>query len=48
MPSALAAPFLPLQAQAHPKLAKQLEYLGKLVRATVQAMAVQQPASAVH
>lgn len=33
---------LPLEAQAHPKLGKQLEYLGKLVRATVQAMAVQQ------
>ena len=36
-------PLLPcLQAQAHPKLGKQLEYLGKLVRATVQAMAAQQ------
>jgi hypothetical protein len=34
------APFL--QAQAHPKLGKQLEYLGKLVRATVLAMAAQQ------
>lgn len=29
------------QAQAHPKLGKQVEYLGKLVRATVQAMAAQ-------
>lgn len=27
-----------LQAHAHPKLQKQLEYLGKLVRATVHAM----------
>ncbi|EFN55673.1 hypothetical protein CHLNCDRAFT_133904 [Chlorella variabilis] len=33
---------LPPEAQAHPKLGKQLEYLGKLVRATVQAMAAQQ------
>ncbi|KAL4436916.1 hypothetical protein ABPG75_004055 [Micractinium tetrahymenae] len=39
---------LPVEAQAHPKLGKQLEYLGKLVRATVQAMAVQQPGGAVH
>ncbi|KAL4430593.1 hypothetical protein ABPG77_005833 [Micractinium sp. CCAP 211/92] len=39
---------LPLEAQAHPKLGKQLEYLGKLVRATVQAMATQQPSGAVH
>lgn len=35
-----------LQAQAHPKLGRQLEYLGKLVRATVQAMAT--PAPAAH
>lgn len=48
-PRPLAAPrlFSP-QAQAHPKLGKQLEYLGKLVRATVQAMATQQPSGAVH
>jgi hypothetical protein len=31
-----------VQAQAHPKLGKQVDYLGKLVQATVQAMAVQQ------
>jgi hypothetical protein len=31
-----------VQAQAHPKLGRQLEYLSKLVRATVQAMATQQ------
>ncbi|PSC74516.1 Kinesin-II 95 kDa subunit [Micractinium conductrix] len=39
---------LPAEAQSHPKLGKQLEYLGKLVRATVQAMAVQQPAGAAY
>ncbi|KAI3425840.1 hypothetical protein D9Q98_007814 [Chlorella vulgaris] len=31
-----------MPAEAHPKLGKQLEYLGKLVRATVHAMAAQQ------
>ena len=38
---------LPPEAAAHPKLGRQLEYLGKLVRATVQAMAPAEPA-AVH
>ena len=43
--SSTAPPLPPVQAQAHPKLGKQVDYLGKLVRATVQAMAVQQGAA---
>ncbi|GAB4823415.1 hypothetical protein N2152v2_010461 [Parachlorella kessleri] len=37
---------LPHEAQAHPKLQKQLDYLGKLVKATVNAMAA--PVSGIH
>ena len=43
--SSTAPPLPPVQAQVHPKLGKQVDYLGKLVRATVQAMAVQQGAA---
>ena len=32
-------PLLPSQVQAHPKLGRQVAYLGNLVAATVQAMA---------
>lgn len=44
-PGILYDPRAFLQAQAHPKLGRQLEYLGKLVRATVQAMAAPPPAA---
>lgn len=39
---------LPPAAAAHPKLGRQLEYLGRLVRATVQAMAPAEPAMAAQ